>query len=63
MTWMQQLIPKRVFIVGINIIALMVCYFDDEVRCDLSSIVSLVVAFAIVNWAIWRSSKEFPEWK
>ena len=46
-----------------NIAGLLLIWANGEMRADAVSIVALVIALIIMNAVVWRSGKEYPDWK
>lgn len=63
MNWMHKQLSKKTFFVVFNVLMLLYCWYEDQLHCDPISLLALIVAFALMNWVAWQSSKDFPEWK
>lgn len=63
MNGMHQRISKRTAMILFNIAGLLLIWANGEMRADAVSIVALVIALIIMNAVVWRSGKEYPDWK
>lgn len=63
MNGMHRLISKRTAMIVFNIGGLLFIWVNGEMKADVVSIVALVIALIIMNAVVWRSGKEYPDWK
>lgn len=63
MNGMHRLISRRTFMILFNICGLLAIWADGHMSADVVSFIALVLALAIINALVWRSTKEYPDWK
>jgi hypothetical protein len=47
----------------LNIMMVVALWIHGDLAPNLTSLLSAVIAIAIMNLVVWRSGKEFPDWK